>query len=892
MTARWRVIRVIALALAVLVGSAIASSVGCAADATVYYVSPGGSDSNPGTLEAPWRTVQKAANTAHAGDTVYVRAGTYGERVTLSGAGTAGSPILIRGYGSERPLVTQGFYLSGSYVTVRQFEVTPGFQGSAEGGGRRAAINILGTHNTVDDVRVHDLAQSVGQECVFMGADAYGTLKNCDWTDYCTWQSAYVAGRVYDHNTVQDCVFHAASSFKVLEIVSDVTVERCDFIGPNRDMFVALCGKRSTLRDCVFYGEGRPVGDSTHTETMGLQRASFSPADGIIEGNTVDGCVFATPPTGTEWDPVRMPGVQWEVAPFHVFFFGDATAVTFRDNRFVNNVFLPGALRLVDMNGTNTTMGTQYFYNNLFQGLSGPALDNANVWRNNICGEGFEVRATSGGAAQDSDHNFYDSAHHASVPTAEGSGSILGDPAFVSPVTDAGTRYGLDADWHVTSSALRQGVVDSHSPALDKGGRTRVAPITVGPYEFVEATDPGSGDTTPPAVTLSAPVEGATVSGWVEIQAVASDADSGIARVEFSVDGALLSSDSSAPYAAAWDASAAGAGSHTLAATAYDVAGNSAVSSIFVTTPALPDVTPPGPVAAFAAVRSVGVALSWTNPSAADFAAVKVLRSTGRYATAPTDTVGQQSVYEGSGTSFLDSAAPEYLTYYTAYACDASGNWSTRACAQVAAVSVPSPATTSLVLTASTTKVVPGRSVILRGKLWSRGVEVRNRADVALWKKVASGVWSFDTTATFDAATGYYRVTCTPLRQTAYQMRFSGDTTLAASASAAVTVRVSSSVSRVTLSKTSVRSGARVALTVSALGPPASSVRVLGYRLVGKRWVYRGSYNVKMPRSFMASMRYGITVKTKRRGTWRFAAVIVDENGVTKGTVSRTLRVR
>ena len=31
---------------------------------TVYYVAPTGDDSNPGTADQPWRTIQKAANTS------------------------------------------------------------------------------------------------------------------------------------------------------------------------------------------------------------------------------------------------------------------------------------------------------------------------------------------------------------------------------------------------------------------------------------------------------------------------------------------------------------------------------------------------------------------------------------------------------------------------------------------------------------------------------------------------------------------------------------------------------------------------------------------------------------------------------------------------------------
>jgi len=63
-----------------------------------YYVSPDGDDNNPGTEAHPWRTIQKAANTLVAGDTVYVKAGTYQERVIPQNSGTAGNYIMYAAY--------------------------------------------------------------------------------------------------------------------------------------------------------------------------------------------------------------------------------------------------------------------------------------------------------------------------------------------------------------------------------------------------------------------------------------------------------------------------------------------------------------------------------------------------------------------------------------------------------------------------------------------------------------------------------------------------------------------------------------------------------------------------------------------------------------------------
>lgn len=69
----------------------------------MIYVSPSGADDNPGTLEKPYKTVLMGLSSARAGDTVFLREGTYRERVDLhSGAGAVGSPIRLTSYQGER----------------------------------------------------------------------------------------------------------------------------------------------------------------------------------------------------------------------------------------------------------------------------------------------------------------------------------------------------------------------------------------------------------------------------------------------------------------------------------------------------------------------------------------------------------------------------------------------------------------------------------------------------------------------------------------------------------------------------------------------------------------------------------------------------------------------
>lgn len=69
------------------------------------YVSPTGTGS--GTLASPYGSIQSAVNAAAAGDTIYLRKGTYSPstNVQITKSGTATSPITLRPYQSEKVIL-------------------------------------------------------------------------------------------------------------------------------------------------------------------------------------------------------------------------------------------------------------------------------------------------------------------------------------------------------------------------------------------------------------------------------------------------------------------------------------------------------------------------------------------------------------------------------------------------------------------------------------------------------------------------------------------------------------------------------------------------------------------------------------------------------------------
>jgi len=97
------------------------------------------------------------------------------------------------------------------------------------------------------------------------------------------------------------------------------------------------------------------------------------------------------------------------------------------------------------------------------------------------------------------------------------------------------------------------------------------------------AVSTSSGDTTPPSTSITAPANGATVSGTVSATASASD-NVGVTKVEFYLDGALKTTDTASPYSWSWDTTTAANGSHSLVSKAYDAAGNVGTSATITVT--------------------------------------------------------------------------------------------------------------------------------------------------------------------------------------------------------------------------------------------------------------------------------------------------------------------
>ena len=128
----------------------------------------------------------------------------------------------------------------------------------------------------------------------------------------------------------------------------------------------------------------------------------------------------------------------------------------------------------------------------------------------------------------------------------------------------------------------------------------------------------------PPTVQITAPAAGSTLPANATVNFTANATDnSGVARVEFRLNGTLIATDTTAPYATTFASGPLATGSHTLSATAFDNGSPSlnAVHSITVTkggnTAPTVSVTSPTANQNFAANTTIPLAASASDPGGA-----------------------------------------------------------------------------------------------------------------------------------------------------------------------------------------------------------------------------------------------------------------------------------
>lgn len=168
--------------------------------AAVFFVAPTGDDANPGTVDKPFGTVQRAQRAASPGDTVYIRGGIYHlaetqiahkERIYacvtyLDKSGKPGKYILYSAYPGEKPVFdysavkpadyrVAAFYVTGSWLHLRGFEIT-GVQVTIKTHTQSECFENHGSNNIYELLSMHD-GMAIG---FYLLSGSNNLILNCD----------------------------------------------------------------------------------------------------------------------------------------------------------------------------------------------------------------------------------------------------------------------------------------------------------------------------------------------------------------------------------------------------------------------------------------------------------------------------------------------------------------------------------------------------------------------------------------------------------------------------------------------------------------------------------------------------------------------------------------
>ncbi len=135
---------------AILLVTALAALAPAARGETFYVDARKGLDTNAGTRNAPWKTIQKAADALRPGDTVQVEAGNYPERIQVINSGARRRPIT---YAANGRAVTEGFRVTADHIRVIGFEITSRIRLSRESYG----VYVRGRHVEIVNNYIHDV---------------------------------------------------------------------------------------------------------------------------------------------------------------------------------------------------------------------------------------------------------------------------------------------------------------------------------------------------------------------------------------------------------------------------------------------------------------------------------------------------------------------------------------------------------------------------------------------------------------------------------------------------------------------------------------------------------------------------------------------------------------
>jgi hypothetical protein len=220
-----------------------------------FYVSPTGDDSNRGTMEAPWRTIQHAADTATAGCTVNVRGGTYTERVTINASGNSRDGfVTFRSYPGETAVLDGGRFTpdgrsgmfvipSKSYIRIQGFEIRNYRTNERSRTPMGISVTGAGSHIELLNNNVHHIEQTFSErDAPGRGGNGFGIAV------YGTDAKTPIANLVIDGNEVHHLQTGSSESLVVNGNVTNFRITH-NVVHDNNNIGIDIIGAERTAPD-------------------------------------------------------------------------------------------------------------------------------------------------------------------------------------------------------------------------------------------------------------------------------------------------------------------------------------------------------------------------------------------------------------------------------------------------------------------------------------------------------------------------------------------------------------------------------------------------------------------------------------------------------------------
>ena len=460
------------------------------------FVAEDGDDSASGSVSAPLRTIAAAAQAAQPGDIIYVRSGTYDERVDFSSSGTAEMPITIEAYRGEAVTVSRGFRVTGDHNIIRGLTVHPGESDPSVFEAEKSQdsylpqtagqIQIVGSGNTLERISHHDedgVTPPGVSSLVFLHG-SNNTVREIDFHDCHT---VYFAGNEREtpgsgrYNTISGGTIHHTDRSCITIEADDSTVEGLDLHDTGQvdktpeDADAAdavnLNGARITIRDCRIYRVFAQLPEQHTDAIQWWNQADDLVIEGNIIGSAARGGDLGLRDQGhIQWTSENESKTSMRVVIRNNVFLG--TEVPYAINGSPQQT-IPGSADEWRIVG-NTFAGAQSIRPDLLQACDEWVISN-NVFHSSGAFEG----AMAGNRVS---HNCY---VRCDPSPGEGEGSFrVEDAGFADPDLSQEGAYGLEADWSPVSSSPLSGA-GAHLRELvrDMAGRPRPDPPSIGALE-------------------------------------------------------------------------------------------------------------------------------------------------------------------------------------------------------------------------------------------------------------------------------------------------------------------------------------------------------------------------------------------------------------------------